>query len=134
MGEEQEIIEQLKTISLFMGCKYKQLWVGDKEVWKYGFDDTHITELWYEREFIYQTPYNSDWNLLMPVVRQIKTMQHNPNKMFMGTTLERSIEFNRVAELPIYTSIKLIYERVIDFIKWYNVQLSEVGEQTVYKI
>lgn len=75
------------------------------------------------KELLYQhTLYHCDWNYIMPVVTKIKNMQHDPNEMFMGTTLDRKRAFERVTDLPIWTPIKLLHERVVEFIKWYNEQ------------
>lgn len=74
-------------------------------------------------------PYCPDrrWNDLMPVVHKIKKDQHNPNEMFMGTTVDRHLQYSRVTDLPISLPIQIVYDRVVEFIKWYN-------EQTKWKV
>lgn len=67
-------------------------------------------------------PDYDTWNEIIPIVHKIKNMQHDTKEMFMGTTFERKIEFENVTELPIYTPIETIFDRVVNFIIWYNDQ------------
>lgn len=64
--------------------------------------------------------YDTSWDWLMPVVEKIKKMQHNPDEMFMGTTIERYLHFIAVTEKPITTPIKFLFDEIVEFIKWYN--------------
>jgi len=57
------------------------------------------------------------------VVKKIKAMENDPSEMFMGTTFERNLNFKNILTLPIGSSIDVIYSKIIDFIKWYNLQL-----------
>jgi hypothetical protein len=79
---------------------------------------------WIEDEDCYLTfdnlQFHRSWNQLMPVVHKIKKDRHNPNEMFMGTTLERYCAYSTVTELPIWASIDSVHSRVVEFIKWYN--------------
>lgn len=107
-----------KAIAEFMGCKIDTGYaVRTNKLWDFPDPDAGV------KCRIEYLKYHSSWDWLMPVVHKIKDWQHLPEHMFMGTTLERQIAFISVTELPIYTSINKVFEAVVTFIEWYNLQL-----------
>lgn len=64
--------------------------------------------------------YHTRLDHLLPIVQEIKRMKHDPKECFMGTTLERHIEFSKVTELPIYSPIVQVWSAVVNFAKWYQ--------------
>lgn len=123
---EKEILEGNKLIADFMGLVYEP----ETEIYDSSSQDPPYTrkERWLGFASGIVTPvyetlqYNSSWDWLMPVIRKMKSMQHDPNEMFMGTTLDRAMQFANVLERPIYAPINVIWLRVVEFIKWYNNQ------------
>jgi len=65
------------------------------------------------------------WDWLHPVVDRIKKMEHDPNHMWMGTTLDRWLAFRSVTELPVSALMGHIRSAILEFIVWWNKQLAE---------
>lgn len=98
-----------KMIAEFMECHKHTIWIGGLEVCRYGFKDTHITELWHETEFEERTPYHTDLNWLHPVVVKLST--HKDSKVY----------FRHDAGVPrIQDDISVWYEWVCKVIQWIN--------------
>jgi len=92
--------ENNKLIAEFMNCENPQAWEDDL--------------------------YSNDWNWLMEVVEKIESLGYN-------TKIE-SLEHTRVSigngkyltlvEVDNETKIEAVYNACIEFIKWYNLNLS----------
>lgn len=100
----QEEITEIKIIAKFDGWEE---WVTDGPIQLYKKGDTtkHIGDL----------KYNSDWNLLMPVVEKIKSI----NRIGLNAKEGESIINNLLISL-MSVEIEKAYKAVIEFIRWYN--------------
>lgn len=113
-----EIIEENVEIAKFMNAEFRS-WKDNKLAY-YRFEfPINGTYAFHKQDL----KYHSSWDWLMPVVAKIKNMKHDPKECFMGTTLERHIEFSNVTELPIYTPIATVFQAVVSFIQWYQNQI-----------
>lgn len=65
--------------------------------------------------------YHEKWDWLMPVVEKISKLYEwvEPET---SEELEQATEQSSVCMITIDTPIEMVYERVVDFIKWYNSQ------------
>lgn len=138
--EHKEINENNAKIAQFMGCYGRMYWIGDEEVYRFGFENTDITQRWHESEFTFITPYHSDWSWLMPVVDKIESMGYD-SRIF-GYDSENSYlcdfvdgDNNEVAfwssnsENP-NTKIEVVYRTVCMFIEVYNIKTIAVKDGT----
>ena len=112
------IEENNKLIAEFMGFRTGMTWLEDGE-----YETTHSQQKWVEsvlfcgwdnvKEF---TPeemlFHSSWNWLMPVVEKIGKIE------FINT---KPLAYLMVVNTAITAPIETLYERVVEFIKWYNV-------------
>ena len=81
--------------------------------------------------------YESDWNMLMPVVEKIDKMGHDIDLCWHSTMRDgeesRSVvcaiqdrpAFKAITYVEASRMIDATYLAVVDFIKWYNLQPSE---------
>lgn len=118
-------ITQNRMIAEFMGGEVKYPWIGGVKTPCFYMPDSHITE--YIHDFENETPYHSDWNWLMPVVKKCQTISSkkqvelkdiqddldNPNGWRAWSY--RNINLN--------TDIERVYKSVIRFIEFYNSSL-----------
>ena len=114
---EQEILEGNKLIAEFMGWvpKNGDLWVDESNNnLPQNEKPKCLTDRWL---------YNSSWDWLMPVVREIEKLRYE----VVIRCLDCQI-FNRESS-PAFichkwsdTKIKSVYAAVVQFIKWYNSQ------------
>lgn len=74
-------------------------------------------------------PYDSDWNLLMPVVEKIEKLPRKITIKYMGelrwnevkTTYDESLFFNVIdKQVNMTTDIKRVYTSTVEFLEWYN--------------
>jgi len=96
----EDIKEELRLIDKFMGCESENPSFG----------------------YFVPNPYNSDWNLLMPVVEKIESMGYNFNIhkgfcLIIGVPFFGSIPHSPDSKV---SKITYVYQSVIQFIKWYN--------------
>jgi|SRR6185312_3194292 len=104
---EEEILEGNKLLAEFDGIKIGKSIYS----WRIGCREP-IQE--------HHLNYHASWGWIMPLIGKIKKMQHDPIECFMGTTLERYAQFNHITEMSISTPMESVYERLVDFVKWYN--------------
>lgn len=114
--ETKEIIENNKLIALFMGIE-----VNDNNVLiPYHFANEHINRLPKEGGFfegdLSDLGYHYDWNLLMPVVEKISEYR-----------LAYPDQANEVCNCKIVIGLPFIYGKIIEFIKWYNLNTKANG-------
>jgi len=93
---QEEIIEGNKLIDMFMGGNC-----------------AHMNESTF---WIYDLCYHQSWNLLMPVVENIKDIA------LTELVYKKHISEIDVLNLYITAPINTIWEQVIYFIHWYNTQ------------
>ena len=114
--EKDKILEGNKLIAEFMGGIYKS-------------DKFTITEgyIWLPIENICRTSnlkYHSSFDWLMPVVEKIGKMYEDlVKKSYINrTTISYDIDTTYADVICRHVTIKLehLFERVIEFIKWYN--------------
>lgn len=114
-----EVQENNKLIHEFMGGRWfskrypRNHGIGAPEAW----DNLPAPDI-----IIEKAKYHSSWDWLMPVVGKIKKMEHDPKEMFMGITLEREMMFTGVTQLPICTTIEMLFKKIVGFIQWFNTQ------------
>jgi hypothetical protein len=70
--------------------------------------------------------YESNWNMLMPVVEKIAEMHSNsfnydPELIAKGIFPEDN-DYLDVITLPVSTKIEIVYKAVVGFIKWYQIE------------
>lgn len=65
------------------------------------------------KNIISRLKYHSSWDWLMPVVEKIFNITDEDTRTFSG---------NSIFELGLSTTKEIIYQAVIEFIKWYNTQ------------
>lgn len=63
-------------------------------------------------------PYNSSWNWLMPVVEKINEIEDQADEELFDDMLMEDLKI--LYHTSITCSIKVVYERVVEFIEWYN--------------
>ncbi len=61
--------------------------------------------------------YHSSWNEIMPVVDKIMLIKRDK---FIGAPPSIAIKFDTVLGLSIITPRGILYENIVNFIKWYN--------------
>lgn len=110
---EQEIIEGNKLIDIFMDN-----WLVSR-----GFSETELN-------------YHSDWNLLMPVVEKIESIESfvvsfNREGVFIQNGFEGQEQYKLITMLPWdlrhtshkeYSKIEYVWLAVVEFIKWLKCQ------------
>ena len=64
----------------------------------------------------YESGYHNDWNYLMPVVEKISEMEEEMKDHADEPAVRNFFE------LAIFTSMPVVYESVVKFIKWFNTQ------------
>lgn len=75
-------------------------------------------------EFFGAAKYHESWDWLMPVIEQISDLhsekfEYDVDKIATGDWPD-DMEYIDVITLPIATPIKEVYQKVVEFIKWYN--------------
>ncbi len=60
--------------------------------------------------------YESDWNMLMPVVEKIGKLDEN----FLIANDQPETPVRLMMTTPIFEPIQVVHYRVVKFIKWYN--------------
>lgn len=73
-----------------------------------------------------QMRFNESWDWLMPVVEKIADLhnakfEYDVDKIAKGDW-PKDNDYMEVIALPLATPIKEAYEKVVEFIKWYNEQ------------
>jgi len=97
-----ETAEGNKLIAKFMGgsmCKITVKSLGEVDGAAFDYGAIPMDEL----------PYNSDWNLLMPVIKKIYSLK-----------LSNSITWWHICKMRITEDIDYAYKGVVDFIKLYS--------------
>lgn len=116
--EQTQIEEGNKLIAEFMGC-YKETVYWNSvptEVW--GFKNTHITDRWLDGCFGEQTPYNNNWNLLMPVIKKINDCR----TLVDGSAIPVLMKSGLVKRELLRLEIEAVWLAVVEFIQWHNKQ------------
>lgn len=62
-----------------------------------------------------ELPFHKDWNLLMPVVEKIHTMEEYTEEYISEQVIYAPI----LQAIPLY-GIRGVWNEVVEFIKWYN--------------
>jgi hypothetical protein len=100
---EQEVFHGVQRIALFMG------WTPDEI-------RVYLTVRYPQSESLGKLAYNTDWNLLIPVVEKI-------NK-YLDKNLFEKVGINslhtRFKLMYVGTPIEDVFRAVVEFIKWYN--------------
>ena len=105
-----EIIEGNKLIAEFMGYEPRiQSWRGMKDNTTYK-----INERWFPN---WTLQYHTSWDWLMPVVEKICEIDNQADVEFALLRNSANLE---IFKTSILCHIDGVYERVIQFIKWYN--------------
>lgn len=102
--EQNELIENNVLIFDFMGCVHSK----DEAI-----------DLW-EMSGL---QYHNSWNLLMHVISQIKYGKPNASDSYVPWSLPASKGFQqwkRIEKALLRLHLEQTYNRVIDFITWYN--------------
>ena len=101
----EEIIVNNKIIAKFMGNKMN----GDYYV--SGYDAKFPTTILVHPSDL---AYDEDWNWIMPVVEKISIIaSDNPNTKLYE-------QAGKVLSTNICCSVETVWNRVVEFIKWYN--------------
>lgn len=112
--DKQEIIEGNSLIAVFMGFTRKQgalphFSVPKGEDLKYKAFTLDINKM----------PYHESWDWLKPVVGKIGNISIN---YYQENNLPAYEECGKLLSTHIVVSIETVYEKVIQWIKWYNSQ------------
>ena len=99
--------ENNKLIADFMGIKYVY---DDKYI--ENIKEMRVNGVMFEQGYMLsELKYNTDWNWLMPVVREIyNTELPNEDNNYIGDITEALLDVD----------IQSLHKAVIEFIKWYN--------------
>ena len=130
MNNTADIIENNKLIAQFMGLENystdnvieedKLRWVLESDINKY------------KSVLSKELKYDSDWNYLMPVIEKIEELKiEDQIEAGFVTIWSRkdgcTIEYKMYESSDFYvstkvttTKIKAVYDKVVQFIKWYN--------------
>lgn len=74
----------------------------------------------YKGEFPYKDlKYHSSWDWLMPVVEAIEMLHWN----------DRNNQFNPLLEFFLQNEIEFVWNHVVKFLKWYNLNAVPVGSR-----
>lgn len=132
-----ELIENNKTILIFMNIDKEILSIGNTYSWSDGpfYCTTEYTKGKIIENIAKYSKYYTSWNWLMPVIEKIehlgfKTNQiglllpYDNNMTVMNTMVinkqnEDSIIYDYVGEWKT-SKIEVAYIAVVEFIKWYN--------------
>lgn len=126
------IQESNKLIAVFMGGFIKEVFFfggGGVKTLSFYLPTSDITDP--IDDFLYQTPYHSSWDWLMPVVEKINklhTLGHliTINLWTHASTAECKIYLNEIGESEIESEknslIETVYSAVFLFIEYYNQQ------------
>lgn len=114
---ESKIIDSNKLIAEFMGVKIVK---RNQEDAVFMFDKAAFPE--YFRCTKYNT-YNSDWNLLMPVIEEIEILGYRVNINGLCCSIEK-----QNGEVICYAARfedkkNTCYNSVISFINWFNTRI-----------
>ena len=71
-----------------------------------------------------QLIFDSSWDWLMPVVEKIEQFEFNDgDKAFVKSFGENKVRINRFSLHMEETKLASMYEAVLEFIEWYNMQV-----------
>lgn len=111
--EDVNVIEGGKIIADFMEVKYE---VVNNTLW-------HPVEIKGIAPYSIKLEYHSDWNLLMGVCEKICEIDNCADIEF-AKELEKA-DLQILHRTSILCNKQGVYERVLEFIKWYNHQQSK---------
>lgn len=100
MNTQQEIIKGNKLIAKFTGCEMKPNRAVKSD--EYGIVWGKLFE---------NLEYHSSWEELMPIIHRAWDLTTEDEREFKGLVL---------FELGLFTPIEEVWEALVDFIKWYN--------------
>jgi hypothetical protein len=104
MYSELEIIDNNELIAIFMNCERTVDY--DRVYFKGDFLNDYIRN--------HSLKFHNDWNWLMLVIDRISTIAiDNPHTILYDKS-------GRILSTHVCCSIETVYERVIEFIEWYN--------------
>ena len=97
----------------------EQLIEGNKLIAK--FMDEYDLYHWGRDPFneLLTATYHSSWNKLMPVVEKIEMLHWN----------DRNNQFNPPLEFFLQNEIEFVWNHVVKFLKWYNLNAVPVGSR-----
>lgn len=101
----EEVKQDNEVIAEFMGWSVCDCGIGSKH---YKYDVLN-----WQTHAVNEMKFCESWDWLMPVVDKIFSLWES---------MPPSEEYLRVTMLPIYSDIKVVYRRVVEFIHWYNKQ------------
>ena len=90
------------------------------------FYDTKVHHETAEKNKVTEMKYHSDWNWLMPVVEKIESLvftndiYYNFNILGGCQVYVISSDMEELIDVSAKTKLLSVYEAVIEFIKWYN--------------
>ena len=115
---EQEIIEGNKLIAEFMGIYNQQLLLNTNE----NIGSQYISYL--GDNYISNLKFHKSWDWIMPVVKKIGKIYEDLYKQAVITKIPISYEiestYANVICRHVTIEINHLFERVVEFIKWYN--------------
>ena len=109
---KKEILENNKLIIEFMSIGFAKGYTSDSRNPGYLFDKKpqYNPDIW--ATLIYSIPnveYHKSWDWLMPVIEKISKLKLTENVYWIA-----------VCHRHINTPFQIIYDSIIEFIKWYN--------------
>ena len=106
-------MEDNKLIAIFMGGEYKTVYNGieNTSCQRFYMPENHITEPITDFEYL---DYHKSWDMLMHVVKNIKSNRTNPEHTFI------SVAFGKLNLALMEAEITPVYKEVVNIIKWYN--------------
>tara|TARA_R110000823_G_scaffold214021_1_gene343831 strand:- start:40433 stop:40831 length:399 start_codon:yes stop_codon:yes gene_type:complete len=122
-----ETTESNKLIAEFMGLIPVDN--NDSLYWYQVKDEFYINKDFnYKNKVQYTTsdmlPYHLSWDWLMPVVKKIISIINGSDFESYNDWEDYYVVFNEVSFLEL--TLKDLYENVVEFIKWYNKQKTEI--------